>query len=52
MGPTVRIRDSLPSNLLASRCSSGRASEEPRGAKVFSLKANRGSPASQLVTME
>ena len=45
MGPTVRIRDSLPSNLLASRCSPGRASEEPRGAKVFSLKANPGSPA-------
>ena len=45
MGPTVRIRDSLPSNFLASRCSPGRASEEPSGAKVFSLKANPGSPA-------
>ena len=49
MGPTVRIRDSLPSNFLASRCSPGRASEEPRGAKVFSRKANPGSPASPLV---
>jgi hypothetical protein len=45
VGPTVRIRDSLPSKFLASRCSPGHASEEPRGAKVFSLKANPGSPA-------